>query len=316
MGNSPGPARTLAMRRETVAAQDIDSANGLRNILGIGVSPLCRPDCGSLCMHIAVKDGPAQAAEVQRAAAHGERRHQEPDARYARQPAAQTSMHRSIPRSEGWDGGQRRRNCAICDRTHDDAASAVLSAGAGLSVREHSIMGARKSGLRKSWGVMLALAVCGFANISAAQETQKLFIEGDIVRGNTPAGITGPVCVLANQFKRKERVVFRIRVRDIAGEPLDDQAIKGIVVEMSDGQKFPAEYRSRPPLAVRKALGLSEPTDYFWSAVWQIPPDYPTGSLSYKVVATDMKGNTQSWTPFKDPRSLPIVMAGEVEYTK
>jgi hypothetical protein len=148
------------------------------------------------------------------------------------------------------------------------------------------------------------------------QETQKLFIEGDIVRGNTPLGLTGPLCVLANEFKRKEKVVFRIRVRDITGEPLDDKSLKGIVVELSDGQKFAADYRARPPLAIRKALGLPEPMDYFWSAVWMIPEDYPTGSLSYKVVATDVQGNAQSWTPFKDPRSLPLVMTGEVEYTK
>jgi hypothetical protein len=56
--------------------------------------------------------------------------------------------------------------------------------------------------------------------------------------------------------------------------------------------------------------------DYFRSAVWLIPEDYPTGSLSYKVVATDMQGNTQSWAPFNDPRSLPMVMAGDVEYKR
>ena len=180
-------------------------------------------------------------------------------------------------------------------------------------------MGARKlSTVTRvaTWMVASILSTAGLGNISAAQEGLKLFIEGDIVRGNTPAGITGPVCVLTNQFKRKEKVVFRIRVRDVAGAPLDDKALKSIVVELSDGQKFPAEYRARPPLAVRKALGLPEPTDYFWSAVWLIPEDYPTGSLSYKVVAADMQGNTQSWTPFKDPRSLPMVMAGDVEYTR
>jgi len=163
--------------------------------------------------------------------------------------------------------------------------------------------------------IALPLAVLGCAGAVAAQDA-KLFIEGDIVRGNTPSGITGPVCVLANQFKRKENVVFRIRVRDAAGQPLDDKAIKSLVVELSDGQKLPAVYRSRPPLSVRNALGLTGPTDYFWSAAWLIPEDYPTGSLSYQVVATDMHGNTQSWTPFRDPRSLPLVMAGEVEYTK
>jgi hypothetical protein len=111
-------------------------------------------------------------------------------------------------------------------------------------------------------------------------------------------------------------VVFRIRVRDIAGESLDDKSLKSIVVQLSDGQSFAADYRARPPVAIRKALGFTEPTDYFWSAVWLIPEDYPTGSLGYKVVATDVQGHSQSWTPFKDPRSLPLVMAGEVEYTK
>jgi hypothetical protein len=189
------------------------------------------------------------------------------------------------------------------------------------ATKGNSLMNARKpTDARKlsmtalSWAV--SWAVFGFANVAAAQEAQKLFIEGDIVRGNTPNGITGPVCVLANQFKRKENVVFRIRVRNVAGQPLDDKNIKGIVVELSDGQKFPAAYRSRPPTAVRAALGLSEPTDYFWSAAWLIPQDYPTGSLSYRVVATDMDGNTQSWVPFKDPRSLPLVMSGDVEYIK
>ena len=164
--------------------------------------------------------------------------------------------------------------------------------------------------------IALPLAILGFANVSAAQEAQKLFVEGDIVRGNTPNGATGPVCVLANQFKRKENVIFRIRVRNVAGEPLDDKNIKTLVVELSDGKKFPAAYRPRPPMSVRTAFGLKEPTDYFWTAAWLIPQDYPTGSLSYRVVATDMQGNTQDWVPLKDPRSLPVVMPGDVEYTK
>jgi hypothetical protein len=162
----------------------------------------------------------------------------------------------------------------------------------------------------------LSAAVLGFAHVAAGQEAHKMFIEGDIVRGNTPDGITGPVCVLANQFKRKENVIFRIRVRNIAGQPLDDKNIKSIVVELSDGKRYLGEYRARPPVSVRAALGLTGPFDYFWSAAWLIPQDYPTGSLSYRVVATDMQGNTQEWTPFNDLRSLPIVMPGDVDYTK
>src|SRR5882762_6925864 len=128
------------------------------------------------------------------------------------------------------------------------------------------MMDARKLDARTLSVVTAALAVAGFANLSAAQEAQKLFIEGDIVRGNTPSGVTGPVCVLANQFKRKENVIFRIRVRDLNGQPLDDKGLKSLVVELSDGKQYKADYRARPPLGVRKAFGLTEPIDYFWSA--------------------------------------------------
>lgn len=168
--------------------------------------------------------------------------------------------------------------------------------------------------------IALALAVLGLAiacaHSSAAQEAQKLFIEGDIVRGNTPNGITGPVCVLANQFKRRENVIFRIRVRNVAGQPLDNKALKSLNVELSDGQKIPASYRPRPPKNIMAALGISEPLDYFWTSAWLIPDGYPTGSLSYRVVATDAQGNTQIWTPFRDPRSLPFVIDATAEYVK
>jgi hypothetical protein len=93
-------------------------------------------------------------------------------------------------------------------------------------------------------------------------------------------------------------------------------SIKSLVVELSDGKTYQAAYRPRPPVATRAALGLTGPIDYFWSAAWLIPQDYPTGSLSYRVVATDMQGNTQEWTPMKDLRSLPVVIPGDVEYTK
>src|SRR5258707_5078979 len=99
------------------------------------------------------------------------------------------------------------------------------------------MMDARNLHARTLSVVTVALAVAGFANLSAAQEAQNLFIEGDIVRGNTPAGITGPVCVLANQFNRKENVAFSIRVRSVAGEPLDDKTIKHITIHLSDSQK-------------------------------------------------------------------------------
>jgi len=155
--------------------------------------------------------------------------------------------------------------------------------------------------------IALFATMLGFASTANAQQAQKLFIDGDIVRGNTALGATGPICVLNSQFKRGENVVFRMRVRTVNGELLDEKGIKGITVELTDGRKLQARYGGHPPRT---------PTDFFWTAAWMVPADYPTGTLGYKVTATDMQGNTQSWEPMKEYRSWVVIIPGTAEYTK
>ena len=146
--------------------------------------------------------------------------------------------------------------------------------------------------------VLLAL---GMASLAQAQDGKPLFIAADMVTG--PGG-SGPVCVLRNQFMRKEKVAWRIRVQDATGKELDNKSLKSLVVELSDGQKFSAQFRGHPPGA---------PTDHLWSTSWSIPEDYPTGSFNYKVVATASDGTTQSWEPFNVKPSLLTVIAGTFE---
>jgi hypothetical protein len=141
---------------------------------------------------------------------------------------------------------------------------------------------------------------------AGAQQPQSIFIEGDMVRGNTGKGQTGPTCVLNSQFRRNENAVFRVRVRDIFGKPLDDKGIQGVAIELSDGQKLNMRYGGHPPRGS---------VDYFWSAGWLIPDDYPTGTLYYKIVATDLQGRTQTWQSFQDPRSQIVVIPGAVQYS-
>jgi hypothetical protein len=160
------------------------------------------------------------------------------------------------------------------------------------------------------------LAVPASSDFVRAQAPQKLFLEGDIVRGNTPDGATGPICVLANQFKRRENVVFRIRVRDTTGKPLDDKSLKSVVVQLMGVQTLQARFASRPPPNLIAALKLPGPIDAWWTAAWRIPQDFPTGTVTYKVTVTDLQGNTQDWAPFNDPRSWPTVLDGEVEFKK
>ena len=50
--------------------------------------------------------------------------------------------------------------------------------------------------------VALAVAVLGLADSALAQQSKKLFFEGDLVR-HTLENQKGPFCVLTSQFKRK-----------------------------------------------------------------------------------------------------------------
>ena len=159
--------------------------------------------------------------------------------------------------------------------------------------------------------VLLSAASTGLTQAANAEgaAAKRLFFEGDLVRG-AQQGAPGPFCVLNNQFKRQEKVVWRIRVLDDAGKSLDDKGIKSLVVELPDGQKLNAKYGPHPPPAQGPA------TDFFWTAIWIIPTSYPSGTFAYKVVATDFDGKSQAWEPFKRAPSQLMVVAGEIEIKK
>ncbi len=146
---------------------------------------------------------------------------------------------------------------------------------------------------------LLFLASLGFASQSLAQGAPKLFFEGDMVRGAGP-GLAGPGCVLTSQFKRNEAVVWRIRVLDPkTGRSMDDKALKSLDVQLPDGQKFQAHYGPHPK---------GRQDDFFWTTEWKVPASYPTGTIAYRVVATDLQGGTTTWEPFKSqPSQLAIV---------
>jgi hypothetical protein len=149
----------------------------------------------------------------------------------------------------------------------------------------------------------VALSVAGFAHLAQAQQAGKLFFEGDIVRGDQQ-GAPGPFCVLNSQFKRLEKVVWRVRVLDQAGTSLDDKGLKSLVIDLPDGQKLAARFGPHPP----PRLGTA--TDYFWSARWIIPAEHPSGTFAYKVTATALDGSVHTWEPFKmKPSQLTVVDA-------
>ena len=131
----------------------------------------------------------------------------------------------------------------------------------------------------------------GFIHVGGAQAAgPAMVIQSDTVRG-VQQGMTAPGCVLNNQFKHKEEIVFRIRVIDTkTGKPMDKDQLKSLVIELPDGQKFPAHYGKHPPM---------DPIAYFWTFGWNIPGELSDGQLWLKVVATDKHGHTATFAPFE-----------------
>src|ERR1700738_3536213 len=111
----------------------------------------------------------------------------------------------------------------------------------------------------------LATGATGQNQGQQPQPAGKLFFEGDIVRHALPAQ-AGPFCVLNNQFKRKEAVAFRIRVMQPNGQVADDKVLKSLVVELGNGQRLPAGWKSPG----------APPADYFLSMFLALSGGPPT----------------------------------------
>lgn len=126
----------------------------------------------------------------------------------------------------------------------------------------------------------------GFA---VAQEAPKFVFQFDTVRGAGPTA-QGPGCVLNSQFKRKEAVVWRVRITDPkTGKDVDDKGLKSLQIELSNGEKVPMSFHGHPP---------QDSTDHFWSGGWIVPDNFPTGSFGYTIVATDTSGAQTKVKPF------------------
>lgn len=135
---------------------------------------------------------------------------------------------------------------------------------------------------------------------------QVLIVNADAVIGS--AGVKNPadICVVSSRFPQGESVVWRVKVYDpTTGKPMDDKALKSVIVTLKDGQTFNARYGGHPG-----GQGAT-PTDFFWSTAWAIPKNYPTGSVPYQVTATSNDGRTGTFAEFNVAPSLLTVVAAE-----
>ena len=133
-----------------------------------------------------------------------------------------------------------------------------------------------------------------------AQTAKNLILQADIVTGSGGTLKRDAVCVLSSQYKRGNQVVWRAKVIDPAtGKPMNETALKAVVVKLPDGQTFEMKYGDHPK---------NGPTDQFWATSWVIPDNYATGSFPYKITATANDGRTGEFTEFNVNLSLLTIV--------
>jgi hypothetical protein len=162
-----------------------------------------------------------------------------------------------------------------------------------------------------AWGIlvvamMMIISACG-GDTEETEETkatttalaEPLALQADMVWGplNIPEDeMAGAVCVNLSQFPRNSEIVWRARVIDpVSGEELGDDALDSVEVNLGDGQTFEMRYGPHP---------RDNPTDFFWTTSWDIPANYPTGTVDWEVVASTSDGRTGTFTPFDVAPSL------------
>jgi hypothetical protein len=99
-------------------------------------------------------------------------------------------------------------------------------------------------------------------------------------------------CVVSGVYKRGMRLVFRFEVLDVAsGRRVIDGEGATVKVRLQHGEEVPARF------VPRGAVAAVPGTAWMWDVSWDIPPDYPVGSLDYTIVVATRDGRTGVYEP-------------------
>jgi hypothetical protein len=139
---------------------------------------------------------------------------------------------------------------------------------------------------------------------------QTLILQADMVIG--AAGVTNPADIYAvsSRCPQGAQVCWRVKVIDPAtGQPMDDKALNSVKVSVWEGQTFTAVYGAHPGAPPDQPQPPA--TDHFWTAVWVIPANYPTGRVLYTISATSKDGRMGTFNQFNVAPSLLTVVAAQ-----
>ena len=94
-------------------------------------------------------------------------------------------------------------------------------------------------------------------------------------------------CILTNRFKKGQRIGIRMTAFDGGTGEVENTAV--MVAHLTVGGKtidVPMRWRGANPPALSPTAYTRSPLE-LWVGSWTVPPDAPTGTVSYTVTATD-----------------------------
>src|SRR4029453_15908501 len=99
-------------------------------------------------------------------------------------------------------------------------------------------------------------------------------------------------CIQSGVFKRGMKIVVRFEVLDTkTGKRVTDKDGANIKMILPHGEEVIARWTIRGSAAALPASA------WMWDTSWDIPPDYPVGSLDYRIVVTTKDGRSGTLTP-------------------
>ena len=121
------------------------------------------------------------------------------------------------------------------------------------------------------------------------------FFYVETLTGNGPSkyGVAPTVaCIQSGVFKRGMRLVVRFEVLDTStGKRVTDKDGANIKMILPHGEEVIARW------TIRGSAAALPDSAWMWDTTWDIPPDYPVGTLDYKIMVTTKDGRTATFTP-------------------
>ena len=119
------------------------------------------------------------------------------------------------------------------------------------------------------------------------------YVETLASNGPNKYGVISTVpCVQSGVFKRGMKLVFRYEILDTStGKRITDKDGATTKIRLQHGEELAARW------TIRGSVNALPDSAWMWVVTWDIPPDYPVGSLDYTIVVTAKDGRTGTFTP-------------------